>query len=129
MGSFSDWCLPTVPRLLYRPTQSCLNGSQFVNIDISARSDYLVAKCVLYIDHVNGRILACPALEHLRYCVFSGEVVRVMRGDGAPRPSRALSIIISSYRDDDLTRSAGPGWQSCPRVDFQVADSLLVTAT
>ncbi len=41
MGSFSDLYLPIVPRLLYRPTRSCLNGSQFVNVDISAPSDYL----------------------------------------------------------------------------------------
>ena len=63
MGSFSDWCLPILPRLLYRPTQSCLNGSQFVNIDISAPSDYLGVEQSVYVDHVNGRILACPTLE------------------------------------------------------------------
>ena len=50
MGSFSDWCLqvPIVPRLSFRPTRSWLNGSQFVNIDISARSDYLGVEQSVY---------------------------------------------------------------------------------
>jgi len=62
MGSFSDWCLLVVSRLLYWTTRSCLNGSQFVNIDISA-PDYLGVEQSVYVDHVNGRILACPTLE------------------------------------------------------------------